>query len=100
MAKNPDLAGVMYMYMAAIWAELPCQGNEIEKVAKYWGAVDFLKKARAAVGGGASVDELIKQYQANFPDAAEVFMYDINEGQSYTVSCGGLRAVTTVRTKR
>ena len=100
MATYPDLAGVMYLYMAAIWAEQPCQGNEIEKVAKYWVAVDFLKKARSAVGGGASVDELIKQYQANFPDAAEAFMYDINEGQSYTVSCGGLRAVTTVRTKR
>jgi len=27
-------------------------------------------------------------------------MYDITDGQSYTVSCGGMRATTTVRTQK
>jgi hypothetical protein len=99
MTMNPAMAGYMYVYMGAIWAELPCQGNEIEKRAKYWVAVDFLKKAKSASYVGDSFDKLIKRYQANFPDAAEAFMYDLTPGQSYTVSCCGLRAVTTVQTK-
>lgn len=99
MTMNPDMAGYMYVYMGIIWAGLPCQGNEIEKRAKYWVAVDFLKKAKSASCVGDSVDKLIKQFQANFPDAAEAFMYDLTPGQSYTVSCCGLRAVTTVQTK-
>ena len=43
---------------------------------------------------------MIGQYSAYFPQAAEAFMYDITNGQSYTVSCGGLRATTTVRTTK
>ena len=32
-----------------------------------------------------------------YPEAAEAFMYDLTKGQSYTVSCGGMVATTTVR---
>jgi hypothetical protein len=42
----------------------------------------------------------IKQYSAYYPQTAEAFMYDVTDGQSYTVSCAGLRAVTTVRTQK
>ena len=34
---------------------------------------------------------------ANYPPAAEIFMYDLSAGQSYTVSCAGMSAFTTVR---
>jgi len=32
-----------------------------------------------------------------YPEASEIFMYDLTAGQSYTVSCGGMTATTTVR---
>jgi hypothetical protein len=32
-----------------------------------------------------------------YPEASEAFMYDLNRGQSYTVSCSGMTATTTVR---
>ena len=45
-------------------------------------------------------NNMIKQYSAYYPQTAEAFMYDVTDGQSYTVSCGGLRATTTVRTQK
>jgi hypothetical protein len=42
----------------------------------------------------------IRQYSGYFPQTAEAFMYDVTDGQSYTVSCGGMRATTTVRTQK
>ena len=45
-------------------------------------------------------DSHISQYKSYYPQTAEAFMYDITDGQSYTVSCGGMRATTTVRTQK
>ena len=45
-----------------------------------------------------TVNQYISQYSTYFPKSEEAFMYDITNGQSYTVVCGGLRATTTVRT--
>lgn len=96
----PDLASDIYIYMSLIWSELPCKGNEIERRAKYWVAVDYVNKAKSASNQLAEdYDKLIQIYRQNFPSAADAFMYDIIDGQSYTISCNGLRAVTTVRTK-
>jgi hypothetical protein len=47
----------------------------------------------------ADANNYIRQYSAYFPQTAEAFMYDVIDGQSYTVSCGGMRATTTVRTQ-
>lgn len=96
----PDLASDIYLHMSLIWSDLPCKGNEIERRAKYWVAVDYAIKAKSASAKCVDdCDKLIQSYQAYFPNAAEAFMYDIIDGQSYTISCNGLRAVTTVRTK-
>jgi hypothetical protein len=96
----PDLAGDIYLYMSLIWSVLPCKGNEIERRAKYWVAVDCVNKAKSASNQlTEDYDKLIQIYRQNFPSAADAFMYDIIDGQSYTISCNGLRAVTTVRTK-
>ena len=93
--------GKAYMLLGTIWGGLPCSGNEIETRAKYWVAVDYMSKAKAADETLAEdVNNLIRQYSAYYPQTAEAFMYDITDGQSYTVSCGGLRAVTTVRTQK
>ena len=98
---DPSLAGKTYMLIGTIWGSVPCSGNDIEQRAKYWVAVDYMNKAKAADETLAEdANNMIKQYSAYYPQTAEAFMYDVTDGQSYTVSCGGLRATTTVRTQK
>ncbi|MBQ6710467.1 MAG: hypothetical protein IJN26_07210 [Bacteroidales bacterium] len=100
MDLDPSLAGKTYMLMGTIWGSVPCGGNDIEQRAKYWVAVDFMNKAKAADETLAEdANAHIRQYAAYYPQTAEAFMYDFTNGQSYTVSCGGMRATTTVRTQ-
>ena len=97
---NPEYAGKAYMLMGTIWGTTTCQGNEIEKRAPFWVAVDFMTKAKNADASLAEeANNYIKQYSVYYPQTAEAFMYDVQDGQSYTVSCGGLKATTTVRTQ-
>ena len=98
---DPTLAGRAYMLMGTIWGSIVCSGNEIEQRAKYWVAVDYMTKAKNADETlTEDANNLIRQYAAYYPQTAEAFMYDVTDGQSYTVSCGGMRAVTTVRTQK
>ncbi len=98
---DPSLAGKAYMLMGTIWGSIVCPGNEIEQRAKYWVAVDYMNKAKNADETLAEdANNLIRQYAAYYPQTAEAFMYDVTDGQSYTVSCGGMRATTTVRTQK
>ena len=93
--------GKAYMLIGTVWGTLPCSGNEIEQRAKYWVAVDYMVKARNADPALAEdANSYISQYSAYYPQTAEAFMYDVTDGQSYTVSCGGMRATTTVRTQK
>ena len=97
---NPELAGKAYMLMGTIWGSIVCGGNDIEQRAKYWVATDYMNKAKAADESLAEdATNHIRQYASYYPQTAEAFMYDVTNGQSYTVSCGGMRAVTTVRTQ-
>lgn len=97
---DPSFAGKSYMLIGTIWGSQVCPGNEIDKRAPYWVAVDYLIKARNADPSLAEeVNKLISQYSSYFPQTAEAFMYNITDGDSYTVSCGGMRALTTVRTQ-
>ncbi len=94
-------AGKAYMLMGTVWGSVVCPGNDIEQRAKYWVAVDYMNKAQAADETLAEdANGLIRQYAAYYPQTAEAFMYDVTDGQSYTVSCAGMRAVTTVRTQK
>ena len=92
--------GKAYYLIGTIWGSTSCGGDEISRRAPYWVAVDYLQKAKAA---DASLTEdanrLIGSYSAYYPQTAEAFMYNITNGQSYTVSCGGMTATTTVRTR-
>ena len=98
---DPSIAGKAYMLMGTIWGSIVCPGNDIEQRAKYWVAVDFMNKAKAADETLAdSANDMIRQYSSYYPQTAEAFMYDVTDGQSYTVSCGGMRATTTVRTQK
>ena len=97
---DSSLAGKCYLLIGSIWGSQVCPGNEIEKRAPYWVAVDYLVKAKNADPTLAEeADRLIAQYSQYYPQTAEAFMYNYNKGDSYTVSCGGMRAVTTVRTQ-
>jgi tetratricopeptide (TPR) repeat protein len=93
--------GKAYMLMGTVWSSVVCPGNEIEQRAKYWVATDYMNKAKSA---DASLTEdcnnYISQFRVYYPQTAEAFMYDVTDGQSYTVSCAGMRATTTVRTQK
>lgn len=98
---NDEFAGKSYYLMGTIWGTTACGGDEIARRAPYWVACDFMQKAKAADPSlTEECNRMIGQYSAYFPQAAEAFMYDLSNGQSYTVSCGGMRATTTVRTQK
>lgn len=98
---KPDHQGKAYYLIATIWGSARCGGNEIESRAKYWVAVDYLQKAKAADASLTDdCNKLISSYSVYYPQKAEAFMYDVVDGQSYTVNCGGMHATTTVRTQK
>ena len=93
--------GKAYMLMGTIWSSVVCPGNEIESRAKYWVATDYMQKAKAADASlAADCDNYINQFKVYYPQTADAFMYNVTDGQSFTVSCAGMRAVTTVRTQK
>lgn len=100
--ENSDVVdGKAYMLIGTIWGSIVCQGNEIEQRAKYWVATDYMQKAKNADPSlEADCNNYISQYRIYYPQTAEAFMYDITDGQSYRVSCGGMSATTTVRTQK
>ena len=98
-ASDPTWGGKANFLIGTIWGNTRCGGDEIARRSSYWVACDYMNKAKAA--DASLTDEAnryIGQYSVYFPKTEDAFMYDITNGQSYTVSCGGMRAVTTVRT--
>lgn len=99
--KNPAVTGMSNLLIGTIWANQKCGGNEIEARAKFWVAVDYLVKAKNADSSlTEEANNLIRSYSQYFPLQEEAFMYDIIDGASYAVSCGGMSATTTVRTRK
>ena len=98
---DPTYSGKSYYLMGTIWGSMSCGGDEISRRAPYWVACDFMQKAKAADPSlTEDCNRMISHYSVYFPQTADAFMYDLTNGQSYTVSCGGLRATTTVRTQK
>ena len=98
---DPANQGKAYDIIGTLWGSVRCGGNEVERRANYWVAVDYLQKAKAADESlTADCNRLIGSYSVYYPQKAEAFMYDIVDGQSYTVNCGGMHATTTVRTQK
>ena len=90
-------AGKAYLILGNLWASATC-GETVDKWARYWAAADYYQKARSADASvadeaAASLGSVSRYY----PEASEAFMYDLTKGQSYTVSCSGMTATTTVR---
>lgn len=99
--KNPEIAGKAYFLVASVWGSMKCEGNEIEIRAPYWLAVDYMIKAKNADSTLAEeANKMIAQYCKYYPQQSEAFMFDILDGSTYTVACGGMRETTKVRTQK
>ncbi len=98
--RDGDKTGKAYMLMGQIWGSVSCGGNEVEARAHFWVACDLMNKAAAADASLADeARRLSGSYSVYFPNTGDAFMYGLVKGQSYTVNCAGMSAVTTVRTK-
>lgn len=97
---NYGYAGKAYMIMGNLWAGTSCGGDEITRYAPRWAACDFYRKAKAA--DESLAEEADRQIARNnyAPSAADAFMYGYQNGQSYTVSCSGMTATTSIRLSR
>ena len=99
--KDATVAAKANLLMGTIWYQAKCGGNEIEQRAKFWVATDYLQKAKQADAAlAADADELLRTCRTYFPTTEDAFMYDLQDGQAFTVSCGGMSATTTVRTNK
>lgn len=95
------VAGKAYLLIGTIWGAQKCDGNDIEKRAPYWVAVDYLTKAKRADATLAEeADRMIANFSNYYPKQTDAFMFDLMDGANYTVSCNGLREATKVRTQK
>lgn len=98
---DPSMAGKCYFLIGQIWGAASCGGDEIQTRAHFWVAVDNMRKAAAADSSLAEeAERMIAQFSRYYPQTAEAFMYNLTDGQAYTVNCSGMTATTTVRTQK
>lgn len=98
---NSDISGKAYFLIGNIWGSTSCGGDEIARRAPYWVAVDYMQKAKEADPALADeANKYIGMYSKYYPQTADAFMYDLTDGQAYSVSCGGMKATTRVRTQK
>lgn len=65
-----------------------CGGNDIEKKAIYWVAVDKYYKAKQVDESVRDVaNDRIRSYSIYFPSTEEIFFHNLNEGDEYSVEC-------------
>lgn len=99
--SDQSYAGKCYMLMGTIWMQVKCTGDEMDTRAKFWVATDYFLKAKAADETIADeADKLMSQCRVYFPKVEDAFMYDLQNGSPYSISCGGMSASTTVRTNK
>ena len=92
-------AGKAYLILGNLWASAVCS-DAVNKYARFWAATDYFQKARSVDPSLADeASSAIAGVARYYPEASEIFMYDLTAGQGYTVSCGGLSASTTVRVR-
>lgn len=100
LATTSEIKGKTYMLIGTIWGGVRCDGNDIVKRAPYWVAVDYFERAKVADPElAAEANKRINEYKKYYPLTADAFMFGVNDGETYQVSCGGFKANTTVRTQ-
>lgn len=96
---DPSYEGRTDIVLGNLWSSAPADG-ELNKYARYWVAYDYYLKAKAADPSLAEeADKLAAGVRRYFPEASEIFMFDMAKGDSYRASAGGMSAMTTVKTK-
>lgn len=101
LTDDKELNAKAYMLIGQIWGATNCGGDEIHRRASYWVASDFVNKAKNLDPSlSEEANKLIGTYSRYYPTQADAFMYGYTDGQSYTVTCGGMRATTIVRTQK
>ncbi len=91
-----------FMLLGNIWAALKCQGDdEIAKKSIFWVAVDYFNRAKSLDSSLAEeANRFISTYSQHFPLQQDAFMYDVVDGNPYTVNCNGITEQTRVRTRK
>ena len=98
---NPSLGGKADLLVGNIWAATGCGGDDINQRAKFWVATDYMIRAKQKDPSlTGECDRNIAKFRQYFPSTGDAFMHDLTDGKSYSVSCGGMSATTTVRTNK
>ncbi len=87
-AKPED--GRPYMLIGDLYAASAseCGDNKLTVRVAFWAAVDKYYQAKSTDPSlEAEANAKINTYSAYFPPAADIFFYELTEGQSYTVGC-------------
>lgn len=98
--KSSTMSGKANFLMGTIWLNTRCGGNEMQQRAKYWVATDYFIKAKSDPELVNEADKYIAKARVYYPKAEDAFMYDLTDGQSFSIYCGGMSATTTVRTTK
>lgn len=93
-------AGKAYLLIGNLWSSALCD-DELSQYARYWAATDNYQKAKELDPSiEKDANSALASAAKHYPEPSEIFMFDLQAGQSYTVSCSGMSARTTVRTKK
>lgn len=67
----------------------------------YWLAYDYYQRARSLDPSVADkAGDRMGSMSARFPTQSDAFFYQLTDGKTVTVACGGLGESTTVRTRK
>lgn len=94
--------GDYYMLLGDLYASgaSACGGDDIEKRAGYWAAVDKYYQAKKVDSSvAAEADKRINSTSSAFPTSETLFFYGMKPGQSYQVGCW-INESTTIRASR
>lgn len=93
-------SGKAYLLLGNLWASVTAS-KEVDKYARFWVASDYYRKAKEVDSSlKDEADAQLASVSRYYPEASEMFMFDLSAGQGYDISCGGMSAHTTVRTRR
>lgn len=96
--NNPD-NGKPYILIGRMYAESlnECGGDEFEKKAVLWAAVDkFIQAKNADPSIADEANGYINSYQPRFPDKKTIFFQNYQIGDTYKIGCW-INETTTVR---
>lgn len=92
--------GKAYLLLGNLWSSAACE-DELNGYGRYWVAADYYQKALAADPDIESdARGALASAAKHYPEASDLFMFDLKAGDRYTVRCGGMSATTTARVKK